>query len=264
MKKLFAAMSAIVVSAAIMTACGDAASTSNTVNSVKDLDGKHIGVQQGTTGDTKASDGETIKNANVEKYTKYADAVQALKQGKVDAVIIDSDTAVSFIRDNDDLKLLDENFAEEEYAIAMNLENEALQVEINTAINELTADGTLADIKASYEGENAGENRYKSPADVDRSKGKLVMATNAEFPPYEYVKGDDIIGFDVDMMTAICDKLGYELEIENMNFDSIIPAVQSGKADVGVAGMSVTEDREKNVRFSTTYTTTGLVVMVRK
>jgi polar amino acid transport system substrate-binding protein len=90
------------------------------------------------------------------------------------------------------------------------------------------------------------------------------MATNAEFPPYEFKNGADIVGFDVDMMNAVCDQLGYELQIEDMAFDSIIPAVQSGKADVGVAGMSITPDREKNVLFSDTYTTTHLVVMVRK
>lgn len=90
------------------------------------------------------------------------------------------------------------------------------------------------------------------------------MATNAEFPPYEYKEGSDIVGFDVDMMTAVCQKMGYELEIENMLFNSIIPAVKSGKADVGVAGMTVTEDRQQNVLFSDSYTTTHLVVMVRK
>lgn len=90
------------------------------------------------------------------------------------------------------------------------------------------------------------------------------MATNAEFPPYEYREGDKITGFDVDMMTAVCDKLGYELQIDDMAFESVIPAVQSGKADVGVAGLSVTPDREKNVKFSDPYTVTHLVVMVRK
>ena len=90
------------------------------------------------------------------------------------------------------------------------------------------------------------------------------MATNAEFPPYEYKEGDQIVGFDVDIMTAICDKLGYELQIDDMAFDSIIAAVQSGKADVGCAGMTVTEDRMKNVLFSDPYTESNQVIIVRK
>ena len=99
---------------------------------------------------------------------------------------------------------------------------------------------------------------------ADRSNGTLIMATNSEFPPYEYMEGGKIVGIDVDMMNAVCDKLGYELKIEDMAFDSIIAAVQSGKATVGVAGMSVTPARQENVRFSDSYTVTQMVVMVRK
>ena len=162
------------------------------------------------------------------------------------------------------MTILTEGFADEEYAIALNLENGALLEEINDALKDLKEDGTLKAIKDFYDSENAGTNPYTSPADANRSKGKLVMATNAEFPPYEYREGDKITGFDVDMMTAVCDKLGYELQIDDMAFESVIPAVQSGKADVGVAGLSVTPDREKNVKFSDSYTVTHLVVMVRK
>ena len=84
-------------------------------------------------------------------------------------------------------------------------------------------------------------------------RGTLVMATNAEFPPYESKENDKVVGIDADMMQAVCDKLGYELKIDDMAFDSIISAVQSGKADVGVAGMTVTPDREKTF-FSLTLT----------
>ena len=89
------------------------------------------------------------------------------------------------------------------------------------------------------------------------------MATNAEFPPYEYYESDEITGLDVDFAQAICDKLGMELEIEDMAFDSIIPAVNSGKADMGVAGMTVTPDREKEVLFSDSYYSSKQVIIVK-
>lgn len=92
----------------------------------------------------------------------------------------------------------------------------------------------------------------------------LVMATNAEFPPYEYHEGDDIVGIDADMAAAVAKELGMELKIEDMAFDSIIPAVESGKADLGVAGMTVTEDRLKNVNFSDTYAKATQVVIVKE
>lgn len=94
--------------------------------------------------------------------------------------------------------------------------------------------------------------------------GTLTMATNAYFPPYEYYDGQDIIGIDVDIAKAIADKLGLELKVEDMEFDSIITSVQSGKADLGLAGMTVTPDRQKNVDFSDSYATGIQSVIVKE
>ena len=80
----------------------------------------------------------------------------------------------------------------------------------------------------------------------------------------EYHEGDDIVGIDADIAQAICDKLGYELKIEDMEFDSILPAVQSGKADFGAAGMTVTEDRKSSVDFTDTYADASQVIIVKK
>ena len=191
--------------------------------------------------------------------------MQALKQGKIDCVIIDSEPAKAFVDKNDDLQILDEPFEEEEYAICISKENSDLKAEFNSALAELKADGTLESIVSNYIGDDTkGKTPYKSPENVDRSKGKLVMATNAYFEPYEYYDGDKVVGIDADIAQAICDKLGYELVIEDMEFDSIIAAVQSGKADFGAAGMTVTEDRLKNIDFTDTYTTAKQVIITRK
>ena len=96
------------------------------------------------------------------------------------------------------------------------------------------------------------------------SKDTLVMATNAEFPPYEFHEGDDVVGIDADIARAIGEEMGMEVNIEDMAFDSIIPAVTSGKADFGAAGMTVTEDRKKNVDFTDTYATATQVIIVKE
>lgn len=83
----------------------------------------------------------------------------------------------------------------------------------------------------------------------------LVMATNAAFPPYEFKEGDGFAGIDVEIAGLIAEKLGMELKIEDVEFGSIIGGVQSGKFDMGMAGMTVTPDREKMVNFSSTYAT---------
>ena len=88
------------------------------------------------------------------------------------------------------------------------------------------------------------------------------MATNAEFPPYEYHQGDKIVGIDVEICQAIADDLGKDLVIEDMAFDSVITSVYTGKADLGVAGLTITEDRLKNINFSTPYATAAQVIIV--
>lgn len=106
------------------------------------------------------------------------------------------------------------------------------------------------------------ETDSKDTAEGKEEKETLVMATNAEFPPYEYREGDAIVGIDAEIAAAIADQLGMELKIEDMAFDSIIGAVTGGKADMALAGMTVTEDRLENVNFSDTYATATQVIIV--
>ncbi len=259
MKNVFRTLA--VTAAALVLFAGCSSVPANTVHSAADLEGKKIGVQLGTTGDAYASD---VKDATVEKYNKGADAVQALKQGKIDAVIIDNEPAKVFVEKNDDLMILNEVFVEEQYAICIKKGNSDLTTAINGALAELKSDGTLADIEKNWIGDDTGKTPYVTPDGTTYPNGELIMATNAEFPPYESMAGGEVIGYDVDMMRAICDKLGYELKIENMDFNAIIAAVDSGKADVGVAGMTVDEDRLKNADFSDPYITATQVIIVRK
>ncbi|MCD7844715.1 MAG: transporter substrate-binding domain-containing protein [Oscillospiraceae bacterium] len=94
------------------------------------------------------------------------------------------------------------------------------------------------------------------------TEGVLTMATNAEFPPYEYYENDAVTGIDAEIAAAIAEKLGLELVIEDMAFDSIVAAVTSGKADMGMAGMTITEERLQSVDFSEPYATGVQVVIV--
>ncbi len=95
-------------------------------------------------------------------------------------------------------------------------------------------------------------------------KKTLVMATNAFFPPYEFYEGTEIVGIDVEIAAAISAKLGYGFEVADMEFDAIISAVNAGKADFGLAGMTVTEERLLSVDFSDSYATGVQVVIVRE
>lgn len=100
--------------------------------------------------------------------------------------------------------------------------------------------------------------------DEVKEAGKLVMATNAEFEPFEYKDNDKIVGIDVDIATEIASALGVDLEISDIAFESTIPALQAGKADFIAAGMTVTEDRKKNVDFTDPYFNASQAILVAK
>ena len=127
---------------------------------------------------------------------------------------------------------------------------------------------TASDVSAAPAESAAPADETEAPAESDGAQlttsapGKLVMATNATFPPYEYYEGDQIVGIDAEIAGAIAEKLGLELVIEDMEFDSIVESVKGGKADIGMAGMTVTPDRAEAVHFTDTYSTGVQVVIV--
>ncbi len=94
--------------------------------------------------------------------------------------------------------------------------------------------------------------------------GELIMATEATFPPYEYRDGDKIIGIDVEIVQEVADRLGCKLRIDDVKFDSVIPSVISGKCDIGASGITVTEDRKKQVNFTIPYIEAAQVIVVPK
>ena len=113
-------------------------------------------------------------------------------------------------------------------------------------------------------GNSSKNSDSKSSGSSSSEKGELHMATNASFEPYEYQEGGKVVGIDAEIAQAICDKLGYKLVIDDMEFDAIITAVTSGKADFGMAGMTVTDERKKSVDFTDPYTNAIQAIIVNE
>jgi len=158
------------------------------------------------------------------------------------------------------LKILDTEYVTEDYAIAIAKENTDLLDSVNAALTALIADGTVAQVVDYYV---SGEGELPAfQQDVAADAETLTMATNAAFPPYEYWEGDAIVGIDAVIAGLIADQLGMKLDIQDMDFDAIIPAVVSGKVDMGMAGMTVTDERLESVSFSESYATGVQVVIV--
>lgn len=250
----------IIMLESFLLLCGCHRIPENTVFSLEDLKGKKIGVQIQTTGDIYATD---IENADVKRFNKGKDAVAALREGEIDAVILDDGPARLFVEEFKDIRILDESYEEEEYGIAVKKGNKELLDKINTALDKIKEDGTLEAIFQNWIYEDGKESAYQRKVEESEVNDKLIMVTNAEFPPYESEENGEFRGIDIDIMTAICDELNMKLEIQNIAFDSLISAVDRGIADVGVAAISITDDRSKQVDFSESYAKAKQVVIVR-
>ena len=158
------------------------------------------------------------------------------------------------------LKILDSKYVTEDYAIAVAKENTDLLDSINTALTALIDNGTVAQVVDYYV---SGEGELPAfQQDVAADAEVLTMGTNAAFPPYEFYENETIVGIDAVIAGLIADQLGMKLDIQDMDFDAIIPAVVSGKIDMGMAGMTVTDERLQSVSFSESYATGVQVVIV--
>ena len=139
----------------------------------------------------------------------------------------------------------------------------------NTASTDAAAEETTEDVEAEATKEEA-EDAEAAEGATDAAEvttvepGVLTMGTNATFPPYEYKDGDDVVGIDAEIAQAMADKLGLQLEIVDMEFDSLVASVQSGKIDMSLAGMTVTEERKQNVDFTDSYATGVQVIIVKE
>ena len=128
----------------------------------------------------------------------------------------------------------------------------------------VACNGTGKDNNGASNASNASNASDTSDTSDTTEKATLIMATNAAFPPYEYKEGESFAGIDVEIAGKIAEKLGMTLEIKDVEFGSIIGGVQTGKFDIGMAGMTVTDERLKSVNFSDSYATGIQVVIVKE
>ena len=258
MKKIMVVLAAVL--AVLFVSCSK---SKVVINGVADLNNKKIGVQSGTTGELWVQ--ENVQGVTLSSFKSGIDAALDLKNGAIDAVVLDELPAKEIVNRNSDLKIIrDKVFTDnkEAYAIAVKKGNTELLNAINTTISNMKNNGEYVELVNAF---MPADGNIKIPADVFTYGDKTVkLGTNAAFPPFEYVEGKNIVGFDISMGQKIAENYNQKLEIVDMAFDSLIPALQSGTIDFIAAGMSVTEERKKNVDFSDTYFESEQVIIVRK
>lgn len=148
-------------------------------------------------------------------------------------------------------EVIDIALTDEEYAFGVDKDQPELLQKANDFIEKIMNDGTFDKICENYFGD--GEPQGVTSATKDDSKDQLIVATNAEFEPFEYKEGDTYYGIDMEIAKALADELGKELVIENMDFDAVCLAVGQHKCDIAMAGLTVNEERKEQVTFTTSY-----------
>ena len=148
-------------------------------------------------------------------------------------------------------KVIDIDLTNEEYAFGVDKNQPELLEKTNEFIAKIKSDGTLDEICKKYFSD--GEPEAVKSATLDTSKDQLVVATNAAFEPFEYTKGEDYYGIDMEIASLLAEKLGKELVIQNMDFDAVCLSVGQHKCDIAIAGLTVNDERKQYVTFSDTY-----------
>lgn len=159
------------------------------------------------------------------------------------------------------VKVIDINLTEEEYAFGVDKDQTELLTQVNQFIAEIKSNGTFDAICDAYFGD--GEKKGVTSAVEDASKDQLVVATNAQFEPFEYKQGDTFYGIDMEIAKLLADRLGKELVIKDMEFDAVCLSVGQHKCDIAMAGLTVNEERTEYVTFSTSYYTANQKLIVK-
>ena len=148
-------------------------------------------------------------------------------------------------------KVIEIDLTDEQYAFGVDKDQPDLLKSVNDFIKSMNEDGSFDEICNHYFGD--GEPVAVESATLDSSKDQLVVATNAAFEPFEYTKGENYYGIDMEIAKALADKLGKELVIQNMDFDAVCLSVGQHKCDIAMAGLTIKPDREEYVSFSDSY-----------
>ncbi|MEQ8175267.1 MAG: ABC transporter substrate-binding protein/permease [Syntrophomonadaceae bacterium] len=226
-----------------------------------DLNKSVVGVMTGSTNEKLVR--EQFKSATVQCYDSTMDAVTALKAGHVEIVVTGYPTALNVVKNNRDLKLLPDVLQLDDTAIAVRKENIQLLDQLNAILNDLEADGTLQDMQKRWLKEDFSP--YE-PAELilPQTGSPLRVAVDATREPFCFKDASGkVTGFDGELAQRISVKLGRPVEFYDAKFAGLIPALQSGKADVIISMMSVTQERKKSVNFTIPYYPQKVVMMVR-
>ena len=219
-----------------------------------------IAIQSGTTSEAYA---KVLKGVEVVSFDTFALAAQGMKNGNADYVFVDKTTANALCKEISGLKIVDIALSSEYYGIAVDKGQAELKAQIDNIL--ATKEAEIDAIKTKYM--NGDEASYvgveSATKDTSKADKQLVVATNAEFAPWEYKEGNKYYGIDMEIAKLIAEELELELVIDDMAFNMVVGAVGNHGVDIAMSGITITAERAEVVNFSTPYYTESIVIVCK-
>lgn len=246
------------ISMYILTGCSDKEQV--VITSIEQLHDKSFGIPTGTVADKLIL--SVFPGAKFKYFNSVLDSVIAVKQGKVDAAAYDEPILRNIAAKNSGLTVLPEKITTDNYGYAVSLDNGSLKATIDNTLNELKTNG---EYDAMVKRWLPKEGSPKPMLEIEvGTNGVLRFGTSAVTEPFSFVDGSGkVVGLDIEIAARVAKKLNKKLEIVNMEFGSMIPALISNKVDMIGACITITEERSKKVLFSESYYTGGISAIVR-
>ena len=241
---------------------GSGENGAGSISSLDRLNGKRIGIQTGTTFDKIVL--EALPDAQIHYFNNYTDMAAALETHKIDAFPGEEPVMRLMLAENDRLAMLDDRLDSFELGIALakTESGNRLRDEMNTWLAKMKESGELEKLIEKWTDGPESEKTIPDYTSFPAEKGTLQMATEAAYAPMDYYRGGEIVGLEVDLAARFCKDNGYRMVLQALNFDGVLPAVQSGKADFAMASIAITEEREESVTFTDSYYSSGTVMIV--
>lgn len=218
--------------------------------SLKEMEGKRIGVQVGSVFDKIAE--EAIPGVEVQYYSTFPDEINALKASKLDGVAC-VETVINQVQAQDEsIAVIDEPIGEVPlgFVFPKNEKGKLLSDQMSEFLAAMNKSGELDRLKEVWNGSDESLKVVDDYRSFPDENGTLTFVTEGTFPPFDYFREGELVGYDVDLAIRFCKEYGYGLVLKDMNFDALMPAVQSGKCDFAASGIAITEERKEKVYFS--------------
>ncbi|MBQ9008886.1 MAG: transporter substrate-binding domain-containing protein [Clostridia bacterium] len=231
-------------------------------SSLKTLNTARIGIPSGTSFDLMVQ--KALPGAKLSYYNSQSDLLTALDTGKIDAFPTDEPSIRYIMGQNASVTYIPEYLSTFEFAYCFNKTEagQKLRDEFSEFISEKKEEGFLDALSKEWFDAAEGEKKVVDIASLPAPRGTLVMATDGDYAPFEYMRNGQIVGYDVDLAAQFCRAYGYGLKIEVMSLDAVLAAVQSGKCDFGGSAITITPERAESVLFSEPNYTGGTVMAI--